>query len=145
MTEDHENQYNEAWIQNELETKGILKAPEEGAVLFADDLVNAWKNFNQTNSNIGLIINGWVIDRTHAFYNQKFSSTTFLNCKFIGTLHMLGTYFNQLKFHNCFFSVVELSHAKIDGCPDPIHWSTSCESSTGFSSCHLVANSTGVM
>ena len=115
MTEDHENQYNEAWIQNELETKGILKAPEEGAVLFADDLVNAWKNFNQTNSNIGLIINGWVIDRTHAFYNQKFSSTTFLNCKFIGTLHMLGTYFNQLKFHNCFFSVVELSHAKIDG------------------------------
>ena len=31
------------------------------------------------------------------------------------------------------------------GCPDPIHWSTSCESSTRFSSCHLVANSTGVM
>ena len=115
MTEDHENQYNEAWIHNELETKGILKAPEEGAVLFATDLVNAWKNFNQTNSNIGLIINGWVIDRTQAFYNQKFSSTTFLNCKFIDNLHMLGTYFNQLKFHNCFFSVVELSHAKIDG------------------------------
>jgi hypothetical protein len=42
--------------------------------------------------------------------------------------------------------VIQLGYPphRID-CPDPIHWSTSCESSTGFSSCHLVANSTGVM
>ena len=115
MTEDHENQYNETWIQNELETKWTLTAPQEGAILFADELVSAWSNINKTRNNFGLVINGWVIDRLHGFFNQSFTAVTFQDCSFSDDIQMRGASFHTLRFIDCSFSVVELSHVEIRG------------------------------
>jgi len=115
MTEEHESQYNETWIQNELETKWTLTAPQVGAVLYADELVSAWSNINKTRKNFGLVIIGWVIDKSLGFFNQSFTAVTFQNCSFPDDIQMRGASFHTLRFFNCSFSVVELSHVEIRG------------------------------